>query len=86
MKIRSIIVAIIAVAAIAVVGCQKDPLFDTTEITTKQVTSITGWSAVSGGEITSDGTPTISKRGVCWSTSPVPTINDYTVTHHNGGL
>ena len=86
MKIRSIIVAIIAVAAIVVIGCQKDPLVDTTEITTKQVTSITGWSAVSGGEITSDGTPTISKRGVCWSTSPVPTINDYTVTHHNGGL
>ena len=86
MKIRSIIVAIIAVAAIAVVGCQKDPLVDTTEITTKQVTSITGWSAVSGGEVTSDGMPTISKRGVCWSTSPVPTMNDYTVTHHNGGL
>ncbi|MBR3947124.1 MAG: hypothetical protein IKJ56_08520, partial [Bacteroidales bacterium] len=86
MKIRSIIVAIIAVAAIAVVGCQKDPLVDTTEITTKQVTSITGWSAVSGGEVTSDGTPTISKRGVCWSTSPEPTMNDYTVTHHNGGL
>ena len=86
MKIRSIIVAIIAVAAIVVIGCQKDPLVDTTEITTKQVTSITGWSAVSGGEITSDGTPTISKRGVCWSTSPEPTMNDYTVTHHNGGL
>ncbi|MBP5723460.1 MAG: hypothetical protein J6X18_07820, partial [Bacteroidales bacterium] len=86
MKIRSIIVAIIAVAAIAVIGCQKDPLVDTTEITTKQVTSITGRSAVSGGEITSDGTPTISKRGVCWSTSPEPTMNDYTVTHHNGGL
>ena len=86
MKIRSIIVAIIAVAAIVVIGCQKDPLVDTTEITTKQVTSITGWSAVSGGEVTSDGTPTISKRGVCWSTSPVPTINDYTVTHPNGGL
>ena len=86
MKIRSIIVAIIAVAAIVVIGCQKDPLVDTTEITTKQVTSITGWSAVSGGEVTSDGTPTISKRGVCWSTSPEPTMNDYTVTHHNGGL
>ena len=86
MKIRSIIVAIIAVAAVVVIGCQKDPLFDTTKITTKQISSITGWSAVSGGEVSSDGTPTISKRGVCWSTSPVPTMNDYTVTHHNGGL
>ncbi len=86
MKIRSILFAIVAVVAIVVIGCQKDPLFDTTKITTKQISSITGWSAVSGGEVSSDGTPTISKRGVCWSTSPVPTINDYTVTHPNGGL
>lgn len=87
MKIRSIIVAIIAVATIVVIGCQKDPSFDTTEITTKQVTSITGCSAVSGGEIIPGETPpTISKRGVCWSTSPEPTINDYTVTHPNGGF
>ena len=86
MKVRNSIFGIIALVTLCVIGCKKDPLFDTTEITTKQVTSITGWSAVSGGEVTSDGTPTISKRGVCWSTSPVPTINDYTVTHHNGGL
>lgn len=33
-------------------------------------------SAVSGGNITSDGNSTITARGVCWSTSPAPTIND----------
>ena len=86
MKVRNSIFGIIALVTLCVIGCKKDPLFDTTEITTKQVTSITGSSAVSGGEITSDGFPTISKRGVCYGTSHEPTLNDMTAIHPNGGL
>lgn len=86
MKIRNSILGIIALVTLCVIGCKKDPLFDTTEITTKQVTSITGSSAVSGGEITSDGFPTISQRGVCYGTSHEPTMNDRTAIHPNGGL
>lgn len=86
MKVRNSIFGIIALVTLCVIGCKKDPLFDTTEITTKQVTSITGSSAVSGGEITSDGFPTISKRGVCYGTSHEPTMNDRTAVHSNSGL
>ncbi len=52
-------------------------------LTTSPVTSITGYSAKSGGNIITDGyssndmNPTIS-YGVCWSTSPNPTISDNT--------
>jgi uncharacterized protein (TIGR02145 family) len=45
-------------------------------ITTADVTQITTNSAVSGGDITSDGGSTVIERGVCWSTTPNPTIED----------
>ncbi|MGI6342142.1 MAG: BACON domain-containing protein [Bacteroidales bacterium] len=45
-------------------------------LTTNPVTSITTNSAVSGGNITSDGGSAITQRGVCWSTTENPTISD----------
>ena len=45
-------------------------------ITTLAVSNITGTTAVSGGNILSDGGAKITARGVCWSTSPNPTIAD----------
>jgi hypothetical protein len=46
-------------------------------ITTKDIKNITYESAQSGGIIIDDGGGTIINKGVCWSTSPDPTINDY---------
>lgn len=46
-------------------------------ITTTAVTNVTTTSALSGGNITSDGGSAITARGVCWSTNPNPTINDF---------
>jgi hypothetical protein len=43
-------------------------------ITTSAVTGITQNSAVSGGNIISSGGIPVTARGVCWSTSPTPTI------------
>lgn len=43
-------------------------------IGTASASSITQTAAVSGGNITSDGGTSITSRGVCWSTSPNPTI------------
>lgn len=45
-------------------------------LTTNPVTSILSASAVSGGEISDDGGSEITARGVCWSTSEQPDIND----------
>jgi uncharacterized protein (TIGR02145 family) len=45
-------------------------------ISTASITSITMNSAVSGGNITSDGGAEVSERGICWSTSNNPTIAD----------
>lgn len=49
-------------------------------IETCQVTSITAYSAISGGVISADGGSNVTARGVCWCTSPNPTIeNDTTI-------
>ena len=52
----------------------------TATLTTTPVTSITGTSAVSGGNITDDLGDDITARGVVWSTSPEPTL----VTNEDG--
>jgi len=49
-------------------------------VETNQVTSVTETSAICGGIITADGGSDITIHGVCWSTSPSPTIeNDTTI-------
>ena len=45
-------------------------------VTTDNVSNVTCYSATCGGNITSDGGADVIARGVCWSTSPNPTIAD----------
>lgn len=45
-------------------------------VTTNDVTIITATTATCGGNVTDDGDLGILARGVCWSTSNNPTIND----------
>ena len=45
-------------------------------LTTMNVTNISGTSAMSGGIINDDCGLGITARGICWSTSPNPTIED----------
>ena len=53
-------------------------------ITTTVVSEITGSAATTGGNIINDGGNPVSLRGVCWSTSPNPTINDNITNNVNG--
>ena len=45
-------------------------------LTTDSVVDITGATATCGGNITDNGGLNVTARGVCWSTSPNPTIED----------
>lgn len=56
-------------------GCSKLE-FPLPTISTAEVTSITEMTAVGGGIISTDNGSMITARGVCWSTSPNPTIKD----------
>ena len=45
-------------------------------VTTADMTNISATTAVGGGNVTNDGGGEVTERGVCWSTSPDPTIED----------
>ena len=53
-------------------------------VTTAQVSGVWVDTAVSGGNVTSDGGAAIIARGVCWSTSPNPTVADGHTSDSNG--
>jgi uncharacterized protein (TIGR02145 family) len=55
------------------------------QITTTLISSVTNSTANSGGVISNSGGDTISAKGVCWSTSPNPTIALTTKTNNGIG-
>jgi len=60
-------------------SCKKEEE-DTTilpTLSTVEITEITPTSATSGGDIIDDGGGDITDKGVCWSTTPEPTVFDF---------
>jgi hypothetical protein len=55
-------------------------------VSTNPITDVTGGTAISGGHILYEGGSIILQRGVCWSTSPNPTINDNKTSQGNGNV
>jgi hypothetical protein len=53
-------------------------------LTTIGVTGITSTTAVSGGNITSDGGAAITAKGVCWATTANPTISNNKTSNGTG--
>jgi uncharacterized protein (TIGR02145 family) len=60
------------------------PQITTATLTTTSISTITQTSAVSGGNITSDGGSPVTARGVCWSKTTNPTINNNKTTDGTG--
>jgi hypothetical protein len=54
-------------------------------LTTGAVSAITYTSASSGGTVLTEGGSTVTARGICWGTSPNPTIANYKSTDIGGG-
>lgn len=62
------------------------PTLTLANVITADVSGITSNSAVSGGNITDSGGVAVSSRGVCWSTSPNPTVSLITKTVNGSGI
>ena len=67
----------------------EEKSFTTVEIflptlTTNSITDITTNSATCGGYVSSDGNATVTARGICWSTSQNPTIEDNKTNNGSG--
>lgn len=60
------------------------PSVTTPTVITSNVSNITSNSAICGGEVISDGGGNIAERGICWSTSENPTMNDNHVAAGTG--
>jgi uncharacterized protein (TIGR02145 family) len=59
-------------------------VFVPTLAATTAASSLTGTTAASGGNITSDGGASVTARGVCWSTSQNPTTTDSKTSNGTG--
>ena len=53
-------------------------------VTTNSVTNITYNSATCGGNVTNEGSGTVTARGICWNTSHNPTINNSHTSNGTG--
>jgi len=82
---RKFFILVILISLLKLTSCKKDSNNDDSNnntiatlpvVTTSDVTMIKSTSALSGGNVTSNGGSTITARGVCWSTSPTPTTSD----------
>ena len=66
-------------------GAGPGPNAPLASVTTNSVSNITSYTALCGGNITSDGGTAVVERGVCWDTSTSPTINDSRTYDFGGG-
>jgi hypothetical protein len=75
--------------ALLLLGCEKDPDFPRETLpelgNSGAIASITTTSAISSGYVVSSGGALITARGICWSSSGTPTINN-NKTVEPGGL
>ena len=53
-------------------------------VTTGDISDVTANAATCGGNVTDNGGLTVTERGVCWSTSPNPTLEDAHTVNGNG--
>lgn len=67
---------LIVLVLMLMISCKKDEVLQLPVVTTTQVSNIKSTSAISGGVITNEGNVKIIACGVCWSTTPNPTIKD----------
>jgi hypothetical protein len=62
----------------------SNPSSNLPTVSTTSITNITNSNANSGGIVTSQGSSPVTARGVCWSTSPNPTITNSFTTDASG--
>ncbi len=75
MKKQFYLLTLATILAIFFASCKKDNT-DAPSVTTNAITAITSTTAMSGGEVTSEGGSAVTARGVCWGLNVDPTIAD----------
>ncbi|MGL2967106.1 hypothetical protein [Flavobacterium sp. XGLA_31] len=79
MKKTILAFAILLTTSIGIVSCSSSSDSSPSglaTVTTVDATSISSTSATVGGNVTDDSGNTVTARGICWSTTPNPTVED----------
>jgi len=58
------------------IGADEYFVANSPTVTTTAISAVTTTAAASGGSVTSDGGAAVTERGVCWSRTASPTVND----------
>jgi uncharacterized protein (TIGR02145 family) len=82
-KINMKYIYISLITTLVLSSCKKSSPSIAT-ISTNDVTSITGTTATSGGNVTTDGGNGVTERGICYSTTHSPTINNTKISNGSG--
>ena len=84
--VTSLAILISVTAILTFISCSKnDPVTGAIPtVTTDHISAITQTSAIGGGDVTFGGGHSVSARGVCWSTNPIPTIASSKTTDGTG--
>ena len=84
--VTSLVILISVTAILTFISCSKnDPVTGAIPtVTTDHISAITQTSAIGGGDVTFGGGHSVSARGVCWSTNPIPTIASSKTTDGTG--
>lgn len=53
-------------------------------VETSNISEVTATTATAGGNVTGEGTSSVTARGVCWSTSTMPSVSDNKTTNGTG--
>jgi uncharacterized protein (TIGR02145 family) len=61
------------------------PFLQLATLTTSSIADVTNNSATCGGDITNEGGTPVTSRGICWSSSPNPTVALSTKTSNGSG-
>jgi uncharacterized protein (TIGR02145 family) len=75
-SISTILYCVFFIMATVIINSCKKEKVNPPVLTTKVVSEITPVAAASGGEIANDGGTLITSRGICWSTSQNPVIEN----------
>ncbi len=79
MKNKTLLINILLLL-FTIFACKKESPEDSqskADVSTGEVTDLTGWSAIIGGEVKVQSDLIIISKGICWKQGSSPTINDF---------
>jgi hypothetical protein len=84
MKLKGLIILAVLGALFTFQHCNETNELSRPVVTTAEATHILITTITTGGEVVADGNAAVTVRGVCWSTSPEPTVEGNTTSDGAG--